>query len=170
MSSTTIVKLMASDDTAETVDVSEEVAVYSNTIKDMLADIDDADMVIPLPNVTRDVLVKAMEFAAHHVEAAKQAAVAATGETDEADNTPAEPGTDEWSTAFMNKVEQPTMIALMLAGNYLDMKALLRAGAEHMAKRVRGKNADEIRKEFGLRNMFTEEQEKALRAKIDAIE
>ena len=173
MSATTIVKLAASDaTTTETVDVPEEVAVFSGTIKNMLADFGDENVTIPLPGIQREVLVKAMKFAEYHVEAAKLAA-ASTGETDGDDAPRPVPGADEWSAAFMdteNATDQSTMVALMLAGNYLDMQPLLRAGTEHMAKRVKGKNAEEIRQEFKLKNMFTPEQEKALREKIDAIE
>ncbi len=62
-----MIMLKSSDD--ETFEVEESVAMESQTIKHMIED-DCADSVIPLPNVTGEILARVIEYCKKHVEAA----------------------------------------------------------------------------------------------------
>ena len=78
--------------------------------------------------------------------------------------------TRRWDVAFIEGVSQDMLFSLMLAANYLDMKPLLDLCAMTVALKIKDKDAEGIRQTFNLPRVFTEEQEKELRAEIDKIE
>ena len=48
------------------------------------------------------------------------------------------------------------------AANYLDIQGLLDATCKAVARKIKGKKAEEIRKEFNIENDFTPDEEKAI--------
>jgi S-phase kinase-associated protein 1 len=60
-------------------------------------------------------------------------------------------------------VDQGTLFELILAANYLDMKALLDLGCKTVANMIKGKSVEEIRKTFNVQNDFTPEEEEAIK-------
>ena len=69
----------------------------------------------------------------------------------------------EWDATFV-EVDQETLFELILAANYMDVKALLDLTCCKVASMIKGKTPEEIRKQFNIQNDFTPEEEKAVRA------
>jgi S-phase kinase-associated protein 1 len=69
---------------------------------------------------------------------------------------------DEWDSKFM-QVDQEMLFEIILAANYLDIKALLDIGCKTVANMIKGKSPDEIRKTFNIQNDFTPEEEDQIR-------
>ena len=68
----------------------------------------------------------------------------------------------KWDEDFFN-VDQALVFELILAANYLDIKGLLNLGCKIVAKMIRGKTPEEIRKHFNIKNDFTPEEEEKIR-------
>lgn len=116
----------------------------SQTIKHMIED-DCANSSIPIPNVTSNILAKVIEYCKKHVEAKND-----------------EEGLKSFDAEFM-KVDKDTLYDLLLASNYLEIKSLLDLGCQTVADKIMGKTPEEIRKEFGIKNDFTPEEEEEIR-------
>lgn len=157
-----------------------QVAERSVLIKNLLADLpDEGDEPIPISNVrlqpcspqppttcalTRPaqvndtVLTKVIEWCNHHRNDPQTDAAAA----DDADNRKRSTDIDEWDQKFM-QVDQEMLFEIILAANYLDIKALLDVGCKTVANMIKGKTPDEIRKTFNIQNDFTPEEEEQIR-------
>ncbi|OTA59996.1 E3 ubiquitin ligase SCF complex, Skp subunit [Hypoxylon sp. EC38] len=140
------------------IDVEKAVAERSLLIKNMLEDLGpNADgQTIPIPNVTEPVLRKVIEWCEHHRNDPP-----ATNE-DESDNRKKTTDIDEWDQKFM-QVDQEMLFEIILASNYLDIKALLDVGCKTVANMIKGKSPEEIRKTFNITNDFTPEEEEQIR-------
>lgn len=154
-----IIKMQSSD--GEVFDTELQVAKCSGTIKTMLEDLgiaggDGEEDVIPLPNVNSAILRKVLQWANYH----KDDPVPATDE----DETK-EKRTDDissWDADFL-KVDQGTLFEIILAANYLDIKGLLDVSCKTVANMIKGKNPEEIRKTFNIKNDFTPAEEEQIR-------
>ena len=84
-------------------EVDEDVAMESNTIKNMLEDLSDSEA-IPLPNVTGKILSKVIEYCKKHVETRKS------------DDRFAAHDIKDWDTAFTKDLihDQETLFDLMV--------------------------------------------------------
>ncbi|CAG2161507.1 unnamed protein product [Oppiella nova] len=110
------IKLQSSD--GEVFDVDVEIAKLSVTIKTMLEDLgmdEEDEEVVPLPNVNSTILKKVIQWATYHKDDPPT--------PDDDENK--EKRTDDissWDADFL-KVDQGTLFELILAANYLDIKA-----------------------------------------------
>jgi S-phase kinase-associated protein 1 len=68
----------------------------------------------------------------------------------------------EWDVEYVD-VEQEILFELILAANYLDIKALLDLTCAKVASMIKGKTPEEIRKQFNIVNDFTPEEEAQVR-------
>jgi S-phase kinase-associated protein 1 len=59
-------------------------------------------------------------------------------------------------------VDQEVLFELILAANYMDVKALLDLCCAKVASMMKGKTAEAIRKTFNIVNEFTPEEEQAI--------
>lgn len=149
-----LVTLMSSE--GEAVQVAQEVAFKSETIKNMIEDT-GTEAPIPLPNVSSKILQKVIEYCKHHSEKKE-----GEGNKEEEDKT--------FDAEFV-KVDQATLFELILAANYLNIKSLLDLTCMTVANMIKGKTPEEIRKTFNIRNDFTpEEEEEVLRENQWAFE
>ena len=146
----TKLKLMSSDQ--QHFEVEEDVAHESQTIKNMIEDM-GSEETIPLPNVSGNILAKVIEYANYHVEARKLI-------NDKPAKSPED--TKAWDAEFL-KVDQATLFDLILAANYLNIKALLDLTCKAVAEMIKGKTPEEIRKTFNIKNDFTPEEEEEVR-------
>jgi len=146
--------LLSSDN--QSLEVQQAVAERSMLIKNLLADIPNADEPIPIPNVNETILKKVMEWCEHHVNDAPTAA------DDDTDTRKKTTEIDDWDQKFMN-VDQEMLFEIILAANYLDIKPLLDVGCKTVANMIKGKSPDEIRKTFNIQNDFTPEEEDQIR-------
>ncbi|KAI9223987.1 putative E3 ubiquitin ligase complex SCF subunit sconC [Blastocladiella britannica] len=154
-----MVKLTSSD--GENITVAKEVAMRSMLIKNILedtADADDDSHAIPIPNVTARILNKVMEYCEHH----KGDPIAEPDEDDLAEERRRSDDIEDWDAEYIN-VEQEMLFEIILAANYLDIKALLDLGCKTVANMIKGKTTEEIRKTFNIQNDFTPEEEEQIR-------
>ncbi|KAL2052619.1 hypothetical protein ABVK25_007179 [Lepraria finkii] len=156
MSESQTLKLMSNDNVEIPVD--RDVACRSILIKNMMDDIGEQAMTeaIPIPNVNEAVLNKVIEWCVHH----KGDPPAAND--DDADSRKKTTDIDEWDQKFM-QVDQEMLFEIILAANYLDIKALLDVGCKTVANMIKGKSPEEIRKTFNIQNDFTPEEEDQIR-------
>ncbi|KAI1915345.1 hypothetical protein LOZ61_001744 [Ophidiomyces ophidiicola] len=133
-----------------------QVAERSILIKNMLEDLGDSGEAIPIPNVNESVLKKVVEWCEHHKNDPPS-----TGDED-SDSRRKTTDIDEWDQKFM-QVDQEMLFEIILAANYLDIKALLDVGCKTVANMIKGKSPDEIRKTFNIQNDFTPEEEDQIR-------
>lgn len=154
--STPTIKLQSSDHVEITVD--RQVAERSILIKNLLEDIGDqtVDEAVPIPNVNEAVLNKVIEWCTHHK------ADPPSSTEDDADSRKKTTDIDEWDQKFM-QVDQEMLFEIILAANYLDIKALLDVGCKTVANMIKGKSPEEIRKTFNIQNDFTPEEEDQIR-------
>ena len=67
-----------------------------------------------------------------------------------------------WDKDFV-KVDDETLFNLILAANYLDIKALLDLTCKTVADEIKGKTPEEIRIRFNIKNDFTPEEEEEVK-------
>jgi len=156
MSSEGRIVLQSSDN--EDVPVDKEVAERSILIKNMIGDLGEeaTSEPIPIPNVNAAVLKKVIEWCEHHRADPPQA------NEDDSDSRKKTTDIDEWDQKFM-QVDQEMLFEIILAANYLDIKALLDVGCKTVANMIKGKSPEEIRKTFNIQNDFTPEEEDQIR-------
>ncbi|XP_057951769.1 SKP1-like protein 1 [Malania oleifera] len=129
--------------------VEEAVALQAGLIKLLVEDGCSAD-VIPLPNVTGAILSKVLEFCKKHAHASADAAAA------DAENL------NSWDADFVD-VDLDVLYDLIMAANYLDIKELVDLTCETVAEMIKGKQPEEIRKIFKIKNDFSPEEEGEIR-------
>ncbi|CAG8441597.1 3118_t:CDS:2 [Ambispora leptoticha] len=142
------IKLTSSEGTEFVID--KDVGEKSILLKNMLEDVGENDMAIPLPNVTGPILTKVIEYCTHHRDDPVI--------TQDDDSKKTSDDIDEWDSEFC-KVDQGTLFELILAANYLDIKPLLDLTCKTVANMIKGKSPEEIRKTFNITNDFTPEEE-----------
>ncbi|KAF2095175.1 E3 ubiquitin ligase SCF complex, Skp subunit [Rhizodiscina lignyota] len=140
------------------ISVERQVAERSILIKNLLDDLPEEANTesIPIPNVNEVVLKKVLEWCEHHKKDPPASA------DDDADSRKKSTDIDEWDQKFM-QVDQEMLFEIILAANYLDIKALLDVGCKTVANMIKGKTPDEIRKTFNIQNDFTPEEEEQIR-------
>jgi S-phase kinase-associated protein 1 len=150
-----MVTLLTSDN-AE-IPVEREVVERSILIKNLLEDLGgDMGESIPIPNVNEPVMKKVLEWCEHHRKDPP------ASQDDDSDSRKKSTDIDEWDQKFM-QVDQEMLFEIILAANYLDIKALLDVGCKTVANMIKGKSPDEIRKTFNIQNDFTPEEEDQIR-------
>ncbi len=150
-----IIKLQSSNIDVFPVDM--EIAKKSNTLRTMLNDLGIEDSseeeIVPLPNVTTDILRKVIEWCTVHKD---------DPEPNEDSDEYWENVTNEitgWDADFV-KVDLGTLFELTLAANYLDVKGLLDVLCKAVANLIiAAKTPEGIRKVFNVKNDFTPEEE-----------
>ncbi|CAG8722657.1 5258_t:CDS:2, partial [Acaulospora colombiana] len=142
------VKLTSSEGTE--FQVERNVAEKSVLLKNMLEDVGESDMAVPLPNVTGPILIKVIEYCTHHRDDPVI--------SQEDENKKTSDDIDDWDEEFC-KVDQGTLFELILAANYLDIKPLLDLTCKTVANMIKKKSPEEIRRTFNIENDFTPEEE-----------
>ncbi|QDS70059.1 hypothetical protein FKW77_004287 [Venturia effusa] len=150
------ISLTASDGVDVSVD--RKAAMRSVLIKNLLEDLGEAatQEPIPVPNVNEAVLRKVIEWCDHH----KDDPVSASD--DDSDSRKKSTDIEDWDQKYMS-VDQEMLFEIILAANYLDIKALLDVGCKTVANMIKGKSPEEIRKTFNIQNDFTPEEEDQIR-------
>ena len=152
------VNLQSNDNTIIECDraVAERSMLIKNLIEDLGEEAISPQTPIPIPNVNDPVLRKVLEWCEKH---RSDSPVTAEEENDSRKKTTE---IDEWDMKFM-QVDQEMLFEIILAANYLDIKALLDVGCKTVANMIKGKSPDEIRKTFNITNDFTPEEEEQIR-------
>lgn len=145
--STKKITLKSSD--GETFVIEKEVAIKSQTIKNLIEDVVDHDG-IPISEVTGMILAKVIEYCKKHVEA------------ESSDGNPSDDELKKWDTEFV-KVDKPTLFALISAANYLNIKSLLDLTCMTAANMIKDMTPEEIHNFFNIKDDFTVEEQEELR-------
>mmetsp|Transcript_51189 Transcript_51189/g.136369 ORF Transcript_51189/g.136369 Transcript_51189/m.136369 type:complete len:165 (+) Transcript_51189:118-612(+) len=140
----------------EVFEVEPEVACMSTLIKNMVDD-SGTDEEIPLPNVKTAILSKVLDYCKYHKDNAPEEIQKPLKSTNLE-----ECGVSEWDSEYV-RIEQEELFELILAANYLDIKSLLDLTCAKVASMIKGKNTEEIRKQFNIVNDFTPEEEAQVR-------
>ncbi|KRX17396.1 S-phase kinase-associated protein 1 [Trichinella nelsoni] len=127
---------------------------------------------IPLPNVCSAVLEKILLYCEHHKNDVPEEVKNAKTKEEETNNEEEQTNVNfkeveeeemsEWDSEFLD-VEQSTLLDIILAANYLEIKSLLDIACLSVAKMMKGKSAEEIRRTFNIKNDFTPEEEEQIR-------
>lgn len=145
--------LISQDQTSFT--VSTKVACLSELVKTM-AETDQDERNIPLPNVKANVLAKVVEYLNYHVN---NPAAEIDKPLKSANMTEV---VSQWDAQFV-EVDQELLFELILAANYMDIKSLLDLTCAKVASMIKGKTPEQIRKTFNIQNDFTPQEEEAVR-------
>lgn len=149
--------LRANDQSEHSVDlaVAERSLLIKNMVEDLTLEV-ATSTAVPLPNVNGPVLEKIIEWCNHHRNDPLP--------TPDDDNESRKKTTeiDEWDQKYM-QVDQEMLFEIILAANYMDIKALLDVGCKTVANMIKGKSPEEIRKTFNITNDFTPEEEEQIR-------
>ncbi|GLT31965.1 hypothetical protein SLA2020_066620 [Shorea laevis] len=131
-------------------DVEENVAMEFTTVKSFFDENSDAtdDIVVPLPNVCADPLVKIIDYCKKHIE------LKASGESD----------SKRYDADFVKEQKYDDLKELILAANYLNIKHLLDVLNQEIANRIKNKSPEFVRRLFGIENDFTPEEEAKIRS------
>ncbi|KAE9972584.1 hypothetical protein BLS_002225 [Venturia inaequalis] len=140
------------------VSVNRKAAMRSVLIKNLLEDLGEAATQdpIPVPNVNEAVLRKVFEWCYKHRDDPVSAS------DDDSDSRKKSTDIEDWDQKYMS-VDQEMLFEIILAANYLDIKALLDVGCKTVANMIKGKSPEEIRKTFNIQNDFTPEEEDQIR-------
>ncbi len=119
--------------------------------------IDDSgtDEDIPLPNVQRSVMEKIVAFCAHLRSNPAPEIEKPLKSSNFIDVT------TPWFADFVD-LSQEMLFELILAANYLDIKALLDLSCAKVASQIKSKSVKEIRQFFNIENDFTPEEEQQI--------
>jgi len=146
--------LMSQDN--ESFEVDKKIAVMSELVRTM-AEVDSEETKIPLPRVKGAILRKVIEYMNYHhdnpakeIEKPLKSAIMAEV-------------VDAWDANFV-EVKQEILFELILAANYMDIKPLLDLTCAKVASMIKGKNPEQIRKTFNIKNDFMPNEEDAVRA------
>ncbi|XP_021773392.1 SKP1-like protein 1A [Chenopodium quinoa] len=141
-------KVVLQSSNKEFFSVDENSARLSQTLKHIIEDLEigDSNNFIPVPNVDAKILSKVIEYCNKHV-----VPVSPEFKTTEDE-------IKQWDKDFL-KVDQDTLIQLILASNYLGIKGLLDLTCQAIADIMQSKTAEEVRKMFNIVNDFTSEEE-----------
>ena len=140
----TIITLTSNDN--ENFEIEKDIALLSETIKNMYEDNNENSLPIPLPNVNSKILSKVIEYMKYYK----------TTKNNDEEN-------DQWLKSYIN-LDDETLFNIILAANYLDIKSLLDITCKAVADEIKScKTPEEIRKRFNIKNDFTPEEEEEVR-------
>ncbi|KAM7256527.1 hypothetical protein ACFE04_012268 [Oxalis oulophora] len=142
-----IMKLKTSDN--QIFDVEQSIMVNQSQLLTNMAEDGYIKGEIPLQNVDGRILAKVIEWCKKHAKVEKRL------EKEEIE-------IKKWEDSFV-KLDQPTLFPLIMAANYLEIESLLDRLCEKVASMIDGKNPEEIRNKFNIKNDFTPREEAALR-------
>ena len=129
----------------------------STFIKNMVDDTGDIDDEIPLPNVNSAILSKVIEYCQYHKDNPPEGLEKPLKSTNLL-----ECGASAWDVDYVDN-KQEVLFLLILAANYLDIKSLLDLTCAKVAAMIRGKTAEEVRRQLNIVNDFTPEEEAHVR-------
>nr|GME05424.1 SKP1-like protein 1A [Ipomoea batatas] len=161
MSSIKMIILRSSD--GEIFEVEEAVALEMQLIKYMIDD-ECANTTIPIANVTGKILNKVIEYCKSHAETAN------TSQDDLKDfdanfikvTKTSQDDLKDFDANFI-KVDHQTLLDLIMAANFLNVKSLLDLTCQAIANLIENKTVEELRKNFNIQNDFTPEEEEEVR-------
>ena len=144
--------------------LSREAAKMSGFINDMLDDQQEGEAVIPVPNVSGRTLKLVLQYVEyHHNNKADPIEKPLKGKIDDV--------IGEWDKTYLygdlvknhDEKQHETLIDVLMAANFLNIKDLLDLSCATVASMIKGKTPEQIRALFNIENDFTPEEEEKIR-------
>uniref|UniRef100_A0A7N0TC28 SKP1-like protein n=1 Tax=Kalanchoe fedtschenkoi TaxID=63787 RepID=A0A7N0TC28_KALFE len=162
------VKLESSD--GEQFVVSRDAAFMSGVVKSFVKDADESamDEPIKISNVTGPILAKVLEYCKMHAEKPPSSSSSSSS----SDVYVYDYETEKWKETLSRwdreycKMDQETLIDVVLAANYMDVRDLLVETTKAVADQFKGKSPEEIREQFGIVNDYSPEDEARARQEV----
>ena len=128
----------------------------STLVANLIQDIEDLEETpVPVTQVSKQTMEKIMVFLAHMRETSSEPEIEQPLPSNDLSQH-----VDAWYNTFISEgVDQAMLFDIVLAGNHLDIKPLLKLGSAKIASLIKGKSTEEIRQFFQMDNDFTPEEE-----------
>nr|XP_043628805.1 SKP1-like protein 1B [Erigeron canadensis] len=139
----------------EIFEVEERVAMEFSIIKDMFGE-DCSGITLPLSNVPSNILSKVIHYCKKHVEFQSKSNDDDVASGDDDDDL------KSFDSEFV-KVDKHTLLDLIQAANYLNIKSLLDLTCNTVSDLIKGKTPREILNFFNFNNELTPEEEEKIR-------
>ncbi|CAH0474231.1 unnamed protein product [Peronospora belbahrii] len=153
---TSTIKLVSMD--GDAFEVETKAAILSQLVQSLVENEQENDgiQVIPLPNVTTPVLAKVMEFCRHYEDSPMTEIQKPLKSNNIRDLV------DGWYDKFIHVSDPKLLFDLILAANYMDIKALLDLSCAKVVCILKTKSPEEVRATFRITEEFTEEEKQQI--------
>ena len=138
-------------ESGEALQVPVDVCKISEFVKPMLPDEGEnmQDMEpISIPNVRTEVLQKVIEFCTYHHDHPMEKIEKPLKSSN------MEELVGPWYAHFVKNLEEEMLLQLMLAANFMSIEPLVSLTCAYIASLAEGKNPEEVREEFNIKNEF----------------
>lgn len=144
-----------------------KVAKMSGTLAKLIVD-SGVEQTIPLPAISGKNLALALEFCKHYTVNPPNENELDIEPEEEVERYKIEPEKrreikNPWAKQFCEKLDTATIIEMIAAANYLEIKQLLTVTCKSLATRLNGKTVEGMRQELNIVSDFTPEEEERLR-------
>lgn len=137
-------------ESGEALQVPVDVCKISDLVKTMLPDEGEVSD-IPLANVSTEVLQKVIGFCTYHHDHPMEKIEKPLKSSN------MEELVGPWYADFVKDLETEMLLQLMLAANFMSIEPLVSLTCAYVASLMEGKNPEEVRKLFNIKNEFEEE-------------
>lgn len=141
----------------ETFKVDVDVAKQSVILSNMMEDV-GADGPINISNIKKDTMRKVIEFCEYYKSKKLQTIQKPLQSADLSSAI-----TEEWYVKFIDLEKVDDIIDIVIAANFLDIDPLTELSCAKLASLMKGKSVEDIRKQFGIENDFSPEEEAQIR-------
>jgi S-phase kinase-associated protein 1 len=136
--------------------VSRKAAVQSQLVRTALEDDKDAKEV-SLVHIAAPIVEKVIQYMNYHIDQEPRKIESPLKSTIMRELV------DQFDAKFVDDIDLDTLMKLLLAANYMDVKTLTQLICAKIASMMKGKTADQIRKTFNIRGEFTPEELEEIR-------
>ena len=161
MEESKIIKLITKE--GKEIEITKDSAVLSELLKQKINDFPDEEK-FPINEVDEKTAEKVKEYLSHFNGTAPPE-IEKPLKSNNIKNV-----TDEWSANFMNRMSFDDIINLSEAANYMGINCLLDLCSAKIASLIKDKSEEEIKKEFKIKQSFTEEEKNKIREENKWIE
>jgi len=142
--------------------VSRKAALQSNLVKTALEDDREAKEV-SLVHITAPIVEKVVQYMNYHKDVPPRKIESPLKSNNMKELVA------KFDAKFVDEVDLDTLMKLLLAANYMDVKSLLELICAKVASMMKGKTAPQIRKAFGIREEFTPEEYDEIKEKFPEL-
>jgi len=155
-----IVTLVSQEKTAFR--VQKKAALQSNLVRTALEDDKDAKEVA-LVHIAAPIVEKCIVYMQYHVDVPPRKIESPLKSSNMKELV------DRFDAKFVDDIDLDTLMKLLLAANYMDIKSLLELICAKVASMMKGKTAPQIRKAFNIREEFTPEEYEEIKEKFPEL-
>jgi len=155
-----IVTLVSQEKTAFR--VPKKAALQSHLVRTALEDDRDAKEVA-LVHIAAPIVEKCVQYMQYHVDVPPRKIESPLKSANMKELV------DRFDAKFVDDIDLDTLMKLLLAANYMDIKSLLELICAKVASMMKGKTAPQIRKAFNIREEFTPEEYEEIKEKFPEL-